>query len=68
MDNMVRFARGRTLAIGFHAIPVYADGRPLQTEAELGLFRSSGCVRQRADKAKQLYDWAPIGTPVVVTA
>ena len=67
MDNMVRFARGRSLAIGFHAIPTYSDGRPLQTETELGQFRSSGCVRQRADKAQRLYDWAPIGTPVIVT-
>ena len=30
--------------------------------------RSAGCVRQRNDKAAQLYEWAPIGTPVAVIA
>ena len=68
MEYMVRFARGRSLAIGFHSIPVRSNGSPLQSEAELGQFRSAGCVRQRWDKARLLYEWAPIGTPVVVTA
>ena len=68
MEYMVRFAHGRTLAIGFHSIPVRSDGSTLQSEAELGQFRSAGCVRQRWDKARLLYEWAPIGTPVIVTA
>jgi L,D-transpeptidase catalytic domain len=68
MEYMVRFAHGRKLAIGFHAIPVYGNGRPMQSEDELGLYRSSGCVRQRRDKAAALFAWAPIGTPVVVLA
>ena len=69
MEHMVRFVQpaGRA-ATGFHAIPVTWDGRPIQSEEELGQFRSAGCVRQRADKAEQLYAWAPIGTPVVVLA
>ena len=66
MNNMVRFARGSNLAIGFHAIPRYPNGRPLQSEDELGEYRSAGCVRQADDNAKILYDWAPIGTTVVV--
>jgi len=66
MQWMVRFAHGSSLAIGFHSIPRYADGRPLQTEAELGSYRSSGCVRQADHKAYALYQWAPIGTTVVV--
>ncbi len=67
MDHMVRFARGSGgAAIGFHSIPVNRYGTPIQTEAELGQYRSAGCVRQRNDKARQLFDWAPIGTPVVV--
>ena len=66
MKHMVRFARGRSgAAIGFHAIPRRGDV-PIQTEQQLGQFRSAGCVRQRDDKAQQLYEWAPIGTPVVV--
>lgn len=67
MRHMIRFAHGRSLAIGFHSIPRYPDGRPMQTEAELGQFRSSGCIRQRDDLAAALYAWAPVGTTVVVT-
>ena len=66
LDHMVRFTWGRTLAIGFHAIPTRPDGQPVQTLEELGQYRSAGCVRQDPVKAKQLYDWAPVGTKVVV--
>ena len=66
MKHMVRFARGRSdAAIGFHSIPRRGDV-PIQTEQQLGQFLSAGCVRQRDDKAQQLYEWAPIGTPVAV--
>lgn len=66
MKWMVRFAHGSRLAIGFHSIPRDARGRPLQSEAQLGSYRSSGCVRQADHKAQALYAWAPIGTRVVV--
>ncbi|MCA1840111.1 MAG: L,D-transpeptidase [Actinobacteria bacterium] len=66
MQYMTRFARGRHLAIGFHSIPVGRRG-PIQTEAELGQFRSHGCVRQRLQDAATLWDFAPVGTKVVVT-
>lgn len=67
MKWMARFAPTRSgLAIGFHAIPRYSNGWPLQTEAELGQFRSAGCVRQADHKARALYEWAPIGTTVIV--
>jgi lipoprotein-anchoring transpeptidase ErfK/SrfK len=66
MRHMVRFTHGVNLAIGFHSIPTYRDGRPLQSEAELGQFRSSGCIRQRNSDAEYLYNWAPVGTTVVV--
>ena len=69
MKHMVRFARGQSgAAIGFHSIPNDPQAVPIQTEDELGQFRSAGCVRQRNDKAAQLYEWAPIGTPVAVIA
>ena len=69
MKHMVRFARGQSgAAIGFHSIPNDPHAVPIQTEDELGQFRSAGCVRQRNDKAAQLYEWAPIGTPVAVIA
>jgi len=66
MEYMIRFAFGKTLAIGFHSIPKWGDGTPVQTEEQLGTYRSSGCVRQRVGQAKFLYDWADIGTPGIV--
>ena len=67
MTHMVRFARGRSLAIGFHAIPRDLRGRPIQTEAQLGTYRSLGCVRQADADAVALWNFAPLGTKVVVT-
>jgi len=66
MEYMVRYTWGNTLALGFHSIPKRPNGTFLQTEAELGQYRSSGCTRQRLEDAKFLYDWAPVGTTVVV--
>ncbi len=66
MNHMLRFTWGRTLAIGFHSIPRYGNGTPMQTEAELGTYQSAGCVRQSEAKAEALYNWAPVGTTVVV--
>ena len=66
MDHMVRFAYGRTASIGFHSIPLRANGEPMQTENELGSFQSAGCVRQSNTKAAALYEWTPIGTAVIV--
>ncbi|MBS1836868.1 MAG: L,D-transpeptidase [Actinobacteria bacterium] len=65
MEYMIRFARGRSLAIGFHSIPT-SGGRPLQSEAQLGTYRSHGCVRQRVSDAAALWNWAPVGTRVDV--
>ncbi|MGH8914122.1 MAG: L,D-transpeptidase [Acidimicrobiia bacterium] len=66
MSHMVRFAHGQTLDIGFHAIPNDGNGRPIQTEEELGDYRSAGCVRQSPGHAAALFEWADSGTPVVV--
>lgn len=67
MQYMVRFTYGQRAAIGFHDIPV-KNGRLLQTRAELGTPRSSGCIRQWRPDARALWDFAPVGTKVVVTA
>ncbi len=68
MKHMVRFVRpgtwGNRWAYGFHSIPRYPNGEPMQTEAEMGYYRSGGCVRQPDHKALALFDWAPIGTTV----
>jgi hypothetical protein len=61
MEYMVRFRGG----IGFHTIP-RRGGQPLQTEDQLGTPLSAGCVRQATPDAIFLWEWAPVGTPVMV--
>ncbi|MCD9154731.1 L,D-transpeptidase [Aeromicrobium duanguangcaii] len=68
MEYFVRFATGFSEPIGFHAIPVYNNGKPEQTVEQLGQPLSAGCIRQKKSDAKYLWDWAPDGTTVVVTA
>lgn len=65
MEYFVRFTRGQRAAIGFHSIPM-KDGQPLQTAAQLGTPQSHGCIRQLLKDAKRLWEFAPIGTDVVV--
>lgn len=67
MNYFVRFAHGPSAAIGFHDIPELG-GEPVQTTEQLGTPLSHGCVRQRHADARLMWDFAPIGTPVVVTA
>jgi lipoprotein-anchoring transpeptidase ErfK/SrfK len=67
MKYFVRFAQGDSAAIGFHDIPI-DDGEPVQTVDELGTPLSHGCIRQRRADARRLWDFAPLGTKVVVTA
>lgn len=66
MEHMMRFARGRRLAIGFHSIPVRRNGTPIQTLGQLGTPLSHGCVRQSPADAAFLWTWAGVGTVVVV--
>jgi hypothetical protein len=65
MRWFVRFAHGERAAIGFHDIPV-DEGRPVQTVDELGTPQSHGCVRQRTRDARRMWDFAQLGTTVVV--
>ena len=68
MQYFVRFTQGPTgAAIGFHTIPT-KNGVPLQTKAELGSAQSHGCIRQNLPDAIALWNFAPVGTPVVVVA
>ncbi|NBQ04438.1 MAG: murein L,D-transpeptidase [Actinobacteria bacterium] len=65
-NNMTRFALGPEGGnIGFHAIPT-KNGKPLQTEDELGSFQGSGCLRMSPEDAKFVYNFAKPGTKVVV--
>lgn len=66
MRWMVRFAHSRRGDnIGFHEIP-RQNGVPLQTEEKLGAPLSGGCVRQSTDDAILMWEWAGVGTVVVV--
>ena len=68
MQYFVRFTRGPTgAAIGFHSIPA-KNGVPLQTRAQLGTAQSHGCIRQNMPDAIALWNFAPVGTKVVVVA
>jgi len=67
MEYFIRFTRGANAAIGFHSIPT-KNGRPLQTEKQLGTAQSHGCIRQATRDAKRLWAFAPVSTKVVVTA
>jgi hypothetical protein len=67
-EYMVRFAVGITGArIGFHTIPRYYDGVPIQSESQLGrAIGAGGCVRQTRADARWLYGWSRVGDTVVV--
>lgn len=65
MEYFVRFTRGQNAPIGFHSIPT-KNGDPLQTERQLGTPQSHGCIRQRLSDAVRLWNFAPVGTDVVV--
>lgn len=63
---MVRFAWGPNGgSIGFHEIP-FNNGRAVQTVEQLGQPLSGGCVRQSVEDAQWMWDWAQLGTTVVV--
>jgi hypothetical protein len=65
---MVRFARGnRGGNIGFHEIP-FQYGQPVQSIDQLGDPLSGGCVRQATPDAIWMWEWAQVGTVVVVLA
>jgi len=63
---MTRFAIGRNGGnIGFHEIPI-RNSKPMQTVDELGAFKGSGCLRSSTHDALFIYQWATLGTKVVV--
>lgn len=50
---------------GLHELPEWPSGAK-EGAAHLGRPVSHGCVRLGVGPAKILYDWAPVGTPVIV--
>lgn len=66
-NYMVRFAKGQRAWIGFHDIPRTYDGKLWHTRAELGTpIGKGGCPHLAKPDAKFLYNWAKVGTRVVV--
>jgi peptidoglycan hydrolase-like protein with peptidoglycan-binding domain len=67
LPKMIRYQQTRIGHIGFHAIPLkVSDNSPYQTEAELGTRLSGGCQRQANADADFLWEFAQVGTTVVV--
>jgi len=63
---MIRFTKGcEGDNIGFHEIPK-KYGVPLQSIWQLGTPLSAGCVRQATSDAQWMWNWAWVGTKVVV--
>jgi len=67
LPYFVGFAYGSSTDIGFHGIPLRPDGSPIQSDAELGQFRSHGCVRESQADAVRTWNFGSVGTPVIVT-
>ncbi len=64
---MIRYQKTDIGAIGFHGIPRHVeDDSPYMTESELGQRLSGGCQRQANRDARFLWDFADVGTTVVV--
>ena len=67
-EYFVKFAEGRTSAIGFHAVTVRNNGTLVYARDDLGTARTPGCVEAMPEDARALWEFAPIGTKVIVTA
>lgn len=67
LPYMIRYTQTERGHIGFHAIPNWrATGEMLQTVDELGQKLSGGCTRQALEDAQFLWEFADVGTKVVV--
>jgi putative peptidoglycan binding protein/L,D-transpeptidase-like protein len=67
LPKMVRWLKTQRGAIGFHGIPIHVeDGSPYMTEDELGQRLSGGCQRQANRDADFTWEFADVGTTVVV--
>jgi lipoprotein-anchoring transpeptidase ErfK/SrfK len=67
LPRMIRWLKTDIGHIGFHGIPTHvSDGSPYQTEAELGTRLSGGCQRQANPDSRFMWDFAQVGTTVVV--
>jgi peptidoglycan hydrolase-like protein with peptidoglycan-binding domain len=68
LPMMIRWYKTEIGALGFHAIPLSVkDNSPYQTTEELGTRLSGGCQRQHPLDAAFMWEFATVGTKVVVT-
>jgi len=51
--------------VGIHELPEWPNGYK-EGQNHLGIAVSHGCIRLGVGPAKTVFDWAPIGTPVIV--
>ena len=65
MPNWLGIYWSGTLQNGIHALPIMSNGARLWS-GYLGTPISYGCVVLGVNEAEQLYNWADIGTPVVI--
>ena len=68
-NHMVRFTYGPDTKspIGLHAIPRYYNGKMMHSVKQLGLaIARGGCVRLSEKAAAEVYNFAHVGTAVVV--
>lgn len=50
---------------GLHELPEWPGGKK-EGANHLGRVASHGCVRMGVGAAKEMYDWAPVGTPIII--
>ena len=68
LPHMIRYTKTKIGAIGFHGIPRHvSDGSKYEKDTELGTRLSGGCTRQADLDADFMWDFAQIGTTVIVT-
>ena len=65
MPNWLGIYWAGTLENGIHALPILANGQRLW-DGYLGTPVSYGCVILGVEDAQTLYDWADVGTPVII--
>lgn len=52
---------------GIHGLPCFnSDCTLVEGESHIGTAVSHGCIRVPTDVVAYVYDWAPVGTPVVI--
>ncbi len=65
MPNWLGIYWAGTLENGIHALPILSNGQRLW-DGYLGTPVSYGCIILGVEDAQTLYDWADIGTPVII--